>query len=200
MPYLASVFFFFVSIVLLHLHIGTCFIVLVFSLSFLLVRDTALVMCIIFRSPQWCWRCRCSKKRKKKNHYVINQSVIPQSTNGESTKSVFFLTSASKNYFQRFLVFVGFTKSSPKSDESLSDRTVDKVTPRCFVKGKFCSWWHFYTPTPFVDIWKNSCKVSKECEPPVAVSNKWHFYQKVFPKATTQSILQVICATVQLQP
>lgn len=67
MPYLASVFFFFVSIVLLHLHIGTCFIVLVFSLSFLLVRNTALVMCIIFRSPQWCWRCRCPKKTKKKS-------------------------------------------------------------------------------------------------------------------------------------
>lgn len=90
MPYLASVLFFFVSIVLLHLHIGTCFIVLVFSLSFLLVRDTALVMCIIFRSPQWCWRCRCPKKIKIKNHYVINQSVIPQSTNGESTKKCFF--------------------------------------------------------------------------------------------------------------
>ena len=91
------------------------FIALVFSfVLFLLVSDTALVMCIIFRSLQWCWRYRCPKNKKITT--FINQSVIPQSTNGESTKKwlFFFLTSASKKLLLTFSLFVGFTSSSLK--------------------------------------------------------------------------------------
>lgn len=190
MPYLASVFFFFVSIVLLHLHIGTCFIVLVFSLSFLLVRDTALVMCIIFRSPQWCWRCRCPKKTKKKSLRYKSISHPSKHKRRVNKKVFFFLPVPRKITFNAFSFLWASRNRLRKVTSLCRIAPLTRWRRAVFVKGKFCSWWHFYTPTPFVDIWKNSCKVSKECEPPVAVSNKWHF---VIRKSSQKQPHKVFC-------
>lgn len=91
MPYLASISVVFICVQMLHFHVGTCCHVCV-GFVLRLCADTALVMCIIF------------KKKKQSDGAAVqittliskSQSVHPQSTKGELTKSDCFLTSASK--------------------------------------------------------------------------------------------------------